>query len=99
MVDPKLLKLWVLTNTKDNGVRTYKPKATSPETRQEIKEGFELKQDGTFIQYWSSDAGKILSYTGKYEIDGDSITTHFKNHYLDSRLTIEELGDERLEIR
>lgn len=99
MVDPKLLKVWVLTNTKDNGIRTYKPKASMPETEQEIREGFELKADGTFIQYLGSDAGKPLSYKGKYEIDGDSITTQFKNHYLDSRLKIEDLDDDLLEIR
>ena len=43
MVDPKLLKLWVLSNTKDNGIRTYKPKTSMPETGQEMIEGFELK--------------------------------------------------------
>jgi hypothetical protein len=99
MVDPKLLKLWALNSTKDNGNKTYKPKTSMPETGQEMGEGFELKPDGTFIQYWRSDAGKLLSYTGKYEIDGDSIITHFKNHYLDSRLKIENLDDDQLEIR
>jgi hypothetical protein len=99
MVDPKLLKLWVLNSTKDNGNRIYKPQTSLSETGHEVEEGFELKADGTFIQRWRSDTGKLLSYKGKYEIDGDNITTRFKNHYLDSRLKIEGLDDDLLEIR
>ncbi len=99
MVNSKLLKLWVLTDTKDNGIRTYKPKVAMPREGQEIRDGFELKQDGTFIQYWSSETGNLRSYTGKYEIDGDTIATHFKNHYLDSTLKIVGLDDDLLEIK
>ncbi len=99
MVDSKLLKNWVLLSTKDNGIRVYKPKEVVERTAKKIEEGFELMPDGTFIQHWSSTSGTPLSITGKYEIDGDTISTRFMNHYLDSNLKIEYCGDDLLEIR
>ena len=60
---------------------------------------FELMQDGTFIQYRRSGSGTSLSGTGKYEINGDAISTRFTNHHLDSNLKIEYLDDDLLELR
>jgi hypothetical protein len=100
MIDSKLFKHWVLTNTREDGTRTYTPKKAMSDTVREIEgEGFELKQDGTFIEYSGSDTGPSISYTGKYEIVGDTIYTHFKNHYLDSRLKIKDLDDNLLQIK
>jgi hypothetical protein len=99
MVDTRLLKHWVLTKIGDDGIRTYTPKESTSDTVREIEgDGFELKQDGTFIKYGSSNTGSPFSYTGKYEIEGDTISTRFKNHYLDSKLKIENLDDNLLEI-
>ena len=99
MTDSRLFKRWVLTRTGDDGIRTYESKEPKSDNVKEIQEGFELNEDGTFIEYMQSNSGSLVSYSGKYEIDGDIIYTHFKNHYLDSKLKIEHIHDNLLKIR
>ena len=99
MVDPKLLKHWVLKNKLEDGTMTYTPKKVMQDNAQETEEdGIELKEDGTFIKYIGSHTGHPYSYTGEYEIVGDTIRTYFEAHYLDTVLKIEKLEDNLLQI-
>jgi hypothetical protein len=99
MVDSKLFNYWVLTG-QNNGIRIYTSKKVPDDTRQiENDDGFEIKENGEFIKYEMSPTGEPTRYIGRYEIKGNELYTHFKNHYLDSMFTIVALEDNVLKIR
>jgi hypothetical protein len=98
MTDSRLFNHWVLTGKGDNGVMIYTPKkALSDTTEENERDSFDIKPDGEFIKYESSE-GSPVSYIGKYKIDGNILYTYFKNHYLDTLYKIVELGDNVLKI-
>lgn len=100
MVDSKLFNYWVLTGQENKGTRVYTPKkAALGDTQQTEKEGFEIKENGEFIKYEISPAGTPMRYIGHYEISGNTLSSYFKNHYLDSMFTIVALDDNVLKIR
>jgi hypothetical protein len=95
MVDPKLFNHWVLTEKEKNGIRVYRPKTAVSDKAPQIEneDSFEIKQNGEFIKYIVSSDGRQKSYVGRYEIDGNTLRSYFKNHYLDSICVIEALDD------
>jgi hypothetical protein len=99
MVDSRLFNHWILKSKEDSDVRVYTPKKAISDTIHEAKEdSFEIKPDGKFIKYEISSSGSPVAYTGRYEIEGDTLYTYFDNHYLDSMFRIVELGDNILKI-
>ena len=98
MVDTRLFNDWVLTAKDDEGVRVYKPKRASLGKNETREEGLEIQPDGKIIQYELSPTGRQIRYAGTYEVEGNALYTHFKNHYLDSIFTILELSDDTLRI-
>jgi hypothetical protein len=101
MVDSKLFNYWVLTGQENNGIRVYTPKKAALNNTQQIEneDSFEIKEDGEFIKYVMSPAGKTMRFIGRYEIEGNTLYSHFKNHYLDSMFNIVALNDKILKIK
>ena len=99
MSDPRIFNHWVLRDKTGDGIKIYEPKDERSGTKQEIeKDGLELKSDGELVRYKLSSNGSPVRFTGEYKIDGDTIYTYFKNHYLDSLYKIVELDDNMLKI-
>ncbi len=80
------------------GIMIYRPKEILSSGTEVEKDGFEIKPDGEFIRYELSPNRSLVRYVGRYEIEGNTVYTRFKNHYLDSLFRIEELNDDVLKI-
>ncbi len=99
MSDPRIFNRWVLTGKTDEGIKIYAHKNEKSDAKQEIeRNGLELKPNGELVRYELSPKGSLVQYTGKYKIDGNTMYTYFKNHYLDSLYKIVELNDKVLKI-
>lgn len=101
MIEPKLFDYWVLTDKENNGIRVYTPKKTAIDNTQQIEkeDSFEIKENGEFIKYMISPAGKTMRFIGRYEIEGNTLHSYFENHYLDSMFNIVALDDKVLKIK
>jgi hypothetical protein len=98
MVDSRLFKHWVLRSKAGSGVMIYGPKDTMSRATEVEKDGFEIKPNGEFIKYELAPNELPVRHMGRYEIQGNTVYTRFKNHYLDSLFKIEELNDNVLKI-
>ena len=102
MVNPnsKLFNHWILTKEDDNGIKVYRTKDPESGNKMETeKDGFEIKENGEFIQHKTSRDGKHRAFKGRFEIEGNTVYSRFKNTYLDSMFTIVELDDYTLKLR
>ena len=101
MVDSKLFNYWVLTGQENNGIRVYTPKKAALDNTQQIEneDSFEIKENGEFIKYVISPAGRSMRYIGRYEIEVNTLYSNFKKHYLDSMFNIVALNDKILKIK
>jgi Lipocalin-like domain len=101
MVNPKLFNQWILTGKENNGIRVYSAKKIALGNTHQIEneDSFEIKENGEFVKYMTSPEGNPSPYVGRYEIQGDTLHSYFKNHYLDSMFTIVSLHNNVLRIR
>lgn len=101
MVDSKLFNHWILTGKENNGIKVYRAKkvALGNTHKIEYEDSFEIKENGEFVKYMRSSDGNPRPYVGRYEIQGDTLHSYFKNHYLDSMFTIVSLDNNVLKIR
>jgi hypothetical protein len=101
MVDSKLFNYWVLTGQENKGIRVYTTKKAAVDNTQQIEneDSFEIKENGEFIKYVISPAGRPMRFIGHYEIEGNTLHSRFKNHYLDSMFNIVALNDKVLKIK
>jgi Lipocalin-like domain len=101
MVDSKIFNHWLLTDKESNGIRVYRPKkdVLLDAQQTENEDSFEIKENGEFVKYMASPDGTLRSHIGRYQIEGNTLHSYFKNHYLDSMFVIESLDNDVLKIR
>jgi lipocalin-like protein len=101
MTDSKLFKRWILQNTENNGIRIYvSDKSSEVNDNSNIKkDGFEIKENGEFIQFHTLSNGSDKEFRGHYLVEGNTLYSRFQNSYFDSMFTILELNDNVLKLR